>query len=41
MVALTPLTGVPLPLVSYGGSALVTMLAGIGIVLAVARTEKL
>ncbi|KKU42560.1 MAG: Bacterial cell division membrane protein, partial [Microgenomates group bacterium GW2011_GWA1_46_7] len=41
MVALTPLTGVPLPLVSYGGSALVTMLAGIGIVLSVARTEKL
>lgn len=37
MVALTPLTGVPLPLVSYGGSALVTNLAGIGLVLSVAR----
>ncbi len=41
MVALTPLTGVPLPLVSYGGSALVTMLTGIGLVLGVAREERL
>lgn len=41
MVAFTPLTGIPLPLVSYGGSALITMLAGIGIVLGVARDEKL
>ena len=41
MVALTPLTGVPLPLVSYGGSALITMLVGIGLVLSVARHQKL
>lgn len=40
MVALTPLTGVPLPLVSYGGSALMTILMGIGLVLGVARAEK-
>ena len=40
MVALTPLTGVPLPLVSYGGSALVTMLGGIGLVLSVSRHQK-
>jgi cell division protein FtsW len=40
MVALTPLTGVPLPLVSYGGSALITMLAGVGLVLSVARHQK-
>lgn len=40
MVALIPLTGVPLPLVSYGGSALVTMLAGIGLILSVTRHEK-
>ncbi len=33
MVALTPLTGIPLPLVSYGGSALVTMLSGIGLLI--------
>lgn len=41
MVAFTPLTGIPLPLVSYGGSALITMLLGIGIVLGVARYEKI
>lgn len=41
MVAFTPLTGIPLPLVSYGGSALITMLCGIGIVLGVVRTEKI
>lgn len=40
MVALTPLTGVPLPLVSYGGSALITMLSGVGLVLSVARHQK-
>lgn len=37
MVALTPLTGVPLPFISYGGSALVSMLAGIGILLNISR----
>lgn len=40
MVALTPLTGVPLPLVSYGGSALITMLGGVGVVLSVARHQR-
>ena len=33
MVAITPLTGVPLPFFSYGGSALTTALAGTGILL--------
>jgi cell division protein FtsW len=41
MVALAPLTGVPLPLVSYGGSALVTMLIGIGLAISVAREDKI
>lgn len=41
MVALTPLTGVPLPLVSYGGSALISILMGIGLVLGVAKAEHL
>lgn len=41
MVALTPLTGVPLPLVSYGGSAMLTIMMGIGLVIAVARVEKI
>lgn len=32
-----PLTGIPLPFLSYGGSALLAMLAGIGILLSVSR----
>jgi cell division protein FtsW len=34
---LVPLTGIPLPFVSYGGTAMMTLLAGMGIVLNVAR----
>lgn len=34
---LAPLTGIPLPFVSYGGTAMMTLLAGMGIVLNVAR----
>lgn len=37
MVALIPLTGVPLPLISYGGSSLIITLAGLGILLNVSR----
>jgi cell division protein FtsW len=40
MVALVPLTGVPLPLISYGGSALVTMMAGIGLLLNASRYRQ-
>jgi cell division protein FtsW len=32
-----PLTGVPLPFLSYGGSALISIMAGIGILLSVSR----
>ncbi|MBF6598965.1 MAG: putative lipid II flippase FtsW [Dehalococcoidia bacterium] len=32
-----PLTGIPLPFLSYGGSALMSMLAGIGVLLSVSR----
>jgi len=37
MVALVPLTGIPLPFFSYGGSSLVMILAGCGILLSVSR----
>lgn len=36
-VSITPPTGQPLPLVSYGGSSLVTMLAAIGILLSISK----
>lgn len=37
MVVIVPLTGVPLPLISYGGSSLVAVLAGIGILLNISK----
>ena len=38
VVGLAPLTGVPLPLLSYGSSNLIVMLAGMGLLLNVAAT---
>jgi cell division protein FtsW len=41
MLGLLPLTGLPLPLVSYGGSAMTVTLWGVGIVLSISRgTER-
>jgi cell division protein FtsW len=37
IVGLLPLTGVPLPFVSHGGTALMTMMAGVGIVLSFSK----
>lgn len=39
-IALFPLTGIPLPFVSYGGSALVVSLAGAGILLNISRYSR-
>jgi len=39
VLGLLPITGVPLPLVSYGGSSLIPTLAAIGMVLSFARQE--
>ncbi|MBI2644654.1 FtsW/RodA/SpoVE family cell cycle protein, partial [Candidatus Uhrbacteria bacterium] len=37
MLSILPLTGIPLPFVSYGGTALIVEMAAIGIVLNVSR----
>lgn len=40
MVALTPLTGIPLPFFSYGGTSLVMILVGCGILLNISKHRK-
>jgi rod shape determining protein RodA len=37
---LLPVVGVPLPLVSQGGTALVTLLAGFGVLMAISTEKK-
>lgn len=37
MTAILPFTGVPLPFISFGGSALVTSMAGVGLLMSVSR----
>lgn len=41
MVALTPLTGVPLPFISYGGSALVIEMVSVGILFNIWKVSKI
>ncbi|WP_150242504.1 putative lipid II flippase FtsW [Nocardiopsis quinghaiensis] len=39
VIGLLPVTGVPLPLVSYGGSSLISTMVALGVLLALAKTE--
>jgi len=41
VVGLLPVVGVPLPLVSYGGTSLVTIMAGFGILMSIHTHRKL
>ena len=41
VIGLLPVVGVPLPLISYGGTSLVTMMAGFGILMSIHTHRKL
>ncbi len=40
VIGLLPVTGIPLPFVSYGGSSLVITMAGAGVLVSIARRER-
>ncbi len=40
VIGLLPVTGIPLPFVSYGGSSLVVTMAGAGVLVSIARHER-
>ncbi len=40
MLSLLPLTGIPLPFISYGSSAMITLLAAVGVLVNISRQTK-
>jgi cell division protein FtsW len=40
MVAIMPLSGIPLPFISYGGSALISELIGVGVLLNISKNTS-
>ena len=40
VIGLLPVTGIPLPFISYGGSSLVLTMAGAGVLVSIARSEQ-
>jgi len=38
---LLPVVGVPLPLISYGGTSMVTLMAGFGILMSISTHKRL
>ena len=40
MVALVPLTGLPLPFISYGGSSLIVVMTGVGVLLNISKCSN-
>jgi rod shape determining protein RodA len=38
---LLPVVGVPLPLISYGGTSMVTLMAGFGIIMSIATDKRM
>jgi len=40
VIGVLPVVGVPLPLISYGGTSIVTLLAGFGILMSIHTHKK-
>ena len=40
VMGLAPVVGIPLPLVSFGGSAMMTVMICLGVLMAIERQEK-
>jgi rod shape determining protein RodA len=40
VIGILPVVGVPLPLVSYGGTSMITLLAGFGILMSIHTHKK-